>query len=201
MCVRDLLDISKYKLNAPLYQRAYEWRQGQLNKLVADVTSLCELDGGNAPSVFLLGNIVLRVVQRTARIPASFIQMTGQPQAGGAAGHPQHQQQPALECDIIDGQQRLTTTVILLAVIHDMLLEDSATCNNRQRAQPFIDKARAIKTQLYDDHTTGVKLCVTPRVPTGKLQAFQAAFHFDMPVQGQQGLSANRTLGGRMETQ
>ena len=74
----------------PLYQRAYSWEKKQWQKLWDDLVELCEADG---PRSHFLGSIVS---MQTTSVPE---------------GVPKY--------FLIDGQQRLTTVFILLALLRD----------------------------------------------------------------------------------
>jgi len=92
-CEKPILDIfcDKYLFRIPSYQRPYAWTTEQTGELLDDVSSACG-ETGNVidASPYFLGSIVL-------------IKDPSKPEA-----------------DVVDGQQRLTTLTILLAVLRDL---------------------------------------------------------------------------------
>ncbi|MEO1280460.1 MAG: DUF262 domain-containing HNH endonuclease family protein [Pseudomonadota bacterium] len=89
----------------PAYQRPYAWSSKQISQLFEDVSAAAGLDEPSASEAdYFLGNLIfLRESQRAAN---------GVEQAVVTGGAP-----PRL--DIVDGQQRLVTLTILLAVLRD----------------------------------------------------------------------------------
>lgn len=90
---KPLLDIfcDKYLFRIPSYQRPYAWTTEQASELLDDIVTACGDTGEIAEqSPYFLGSIVL-------------IKSTTDPQA-----------------EVVDGQQRLTTLTILLAVLRDL---------------------------------------------------------------------------------
>lgn len=183
--VGSVIHKDKFRLTTPLFQRAYEWNDPQLIKLVADVVRLCQPGG---PASFLLGSVVFQAPN--GQLPAAgFIQ-----QAAAAAGP----NPPAVACDIIDGQQRLTTLLILMAVIQDMLLKESGSCSTAQLAAGLIQMADGLRHQFHVD-AIGNRLCVTPRLRRASNTSFHTVFSFRMPDAGQYGLADARNLNARIE--
>ena len=90
---KTLLDIfcDKYLFRIPSYQRPYAWTTEQASELLDDIVAACGSSGDVADqSPYFLGSIVL-------------IKGPTEPQA-----------------EVVDGQQRLTTLTILLAVLRDI---------------------------------------------------------------------------------
>lgn len=157
--LETILSARNYQLTAPLYQRLYEWGTGQITKLVTDVIKVYKDRNGNQPNHFLLGNVVLRAYGHGQN--AVVLQPDGLALAGGNAIR--------CACEIIDGQQRLTTMVILYAVIHDMLLKEHAKCIEAGQAgvagslEQLASQLRE-RLEIHMDGLTNYNLCVTPRV-------------------------------------
>jgi hypothetical protein len=90
---KPVLDIfcDKYVFRIPSYQRPYAWTTEQAGELLSDILTACG-DAGKPEdqSPYFLGSVVL-------------------------IKDPQHP-----EADVVDGQQRLTTLTILLAVLRDL---------------------------------------------------------------------------------
>lgn len=120
---KTLIDTSKFKLDVPEYQREYEWQKAHVGKMIMDILNLNSTNPKDMP-VFFLGNIVLNIfnIQECSQDPngASILDH---------ADWPAHIRTAAI-CEIIDGQQRLTTICLLYAVMHDMLLEDARACRH-----------------------------------------------------------------------
>ncbi|MDX2287396.1 MAG: DUF262 domain-containing HNH endonuclease family protein [Hyphomicrobiaceae bacterium] len=96
LAVGDLLD-GRFVLEIPAFQRDYAWRRGEAERLLDDVygASLNARETAE-PVPYFLGTMLF-----VPAVPAA------------ASGQPQH-------CEVIDGQQRLVTLTILLAVLRDM---------------------------------------------------------------------------------
>src|SRR5256714_13891669 len=90
---KTLLDIfcDKYLFRIPSYQRPYAWTTEQASELLDDIVTACGTAGDIAEqSPYFLGSIVL-------------IKNPADPQS-----------------EVVDGQQRLTTLTILIAVLRDI---------------------------------------------------------------------------------
>lgn len=85
----ELLDISKYKLKVPAYQRSYEWTEKDVTTLLKNVLETFRATA--ADKYLLLGSVLLRSEARNVT--------------------------PAL-CDIVDGQQRLSTIMLLYSALY-----------------------------------------------------------------------------------
>ena len=103
----------------PLYQRAYSWEKRQWQDLWDDLTELCEID---APSTHFLGSLV---TMQTSSVPEGVSKYL-----------------------LIDGQQRLTTIFVLLA-----LLRDRARRDGEERLAEEIQNTLLVNTYKEgDDH-------------------------------------------------
>ena len=107
-----------YAFTIPPYQRPYAWEETQARELFTDIeTALDEALSTREPITYFLGSIVL-------------IKKPGAPNA-----------------QIVDGQQRLTTLTILLAVLRDL-----STGKNVRRRHAYIceegDPDRGTKDRL-----------------------------------------------------
>ncbi|MBX3520724.1 MAG: DUF262 domain-containing protein [Xanthobacteraceae bacterium] len=88
----------EYAFQVPPYQRPYAWQDDQVNELLSDLDlALDDAVNSNEAVTYFLGSIVL-------------IKKTGSPGA-----------------QVVDGQQRLTTLTILLAVLRDLSTGKSAS--------------------------------------------------------------------------
>ena len=89
--LNDLLNLQQYKLLIPAYQRPYEWKEKDITSLLDDVRSTL---GASAPDDYLLlGSVLLR-----SKSP----DRTLVPKA----------------CDVVDGQQRLSTIMLLYSALY-----------------------------------------------------------------------------------
>ena len=100
----------------PLYQRPYSWTESQLAQLWSDIVEQADEDLlADASSTHFLGAVVLAAAEGMA--------------AGGL-----------LRWMIVDGQQRLTTLMLLLAAIRDHIAQESARDYERLNEQYLINK-------------------------------------------------------------
>lgn len=93
----------KYDFEIPFYQRAYAWDEKQVEDLVSDLLSAPEGEG------IFLGNLVL------AKLSSE-----------GSSDGAEHRNA------IVDGQQRITTITLLLAVLRDLVEDDELKKNISQ---------------------------------------------------------------------
>ncbi len=104
-----------FTFRIPDYQRPYSWTTKEAEQLLDDL--FLELDGATAPgapeSGYFLGAVLL--MEHPAR-----------PSAQGSG--------PGVY-DIVDGQQRLVTITILLAVIRDLIAEDDGSIDELVQAR------------------------------------------------------------------
>jgi uncharacterized protein with ParB-like and HNH nuclease domain len=91
----------------PEYQRSYVWQSENIIELLEDITYASE---NNPYSEYFLGSLVLQKKSITDEVNGSSISYN--------------------EYDLLDGQQRLTTMLLILAVIRDIATKDglSKTC-------------------------------------------------------------------------
>jgi len=150
----------KHRLEVPLFQRQYVWKQEQQwGPLWEDISRKFTeyIDGRKDAPVHFLGAIVLDQKQT----PTTHVEIR----------------------QIIDGQQRLTTLQIFLAALRDFCREkgfedlaneyESFTLNKGMMAEPEIDKFKVWPTQLdriqfKDVMTSGAKREVQKRHPLRK---------------------------------
>lgn len=89
--LHDLLNLQRYKLEIPAYQRPYEWKEKDFVLLLNDVKSTL---GASAPEDYLLlGSVLLRSKSQDRTLPIK-------------------------SCDVVDGQQRLSTVMLLYSALH-----------------------------------------------------------------------------------
>lgn len=96
MKLLSLLGENKSTFNIPVYQRNYEWNKEQVEQFFRDVETIIKEDYKNG---HFLGTIVFVSNEKQGLM---------------------------MERIIIDGQQRITTTILLLKAIHDLLDENDA---------------------------------------------------------------------------
>lgn len=117
----------------PDYQRSYVWEKEQIEELMEDLTdALSE----NREKEYFLGSIVLQKYQETDQ---------------GMTYH----------CyDLLDGQQRVTTLFLLMAVLRDLstdeLLKDTTKTAIYQKKDPFANRPERIRIRyLIRDNVGG----------------------------------------------
>lgn len=103
--IKDLFDNRWYCV--PTYQRPYVWEDDQVSELLGDVTQALE----NSPqSDYFLGSMVLQ--RKQSEVDKVKFE----------------------EYDVLDGQQRLTTLLLILAVLRDVSIDRNKlladTCAN-----------------------------------------------------------------------
>lgn len=92
--LRELLEGAK-QYQVPLYQRTYAWTSKQLGRLWDDIAQLAEDRATHGPQItHFLGSLVLAPTPEVGPVGVS-------------------------KYLVVDGQQRLTTTTLLLAAIRD----------------------------------------------------------------------------------
>lgn len=109
MKLLGLLKENKSTFNIPVYQRNYEWNREQVEQFFIDIETIIRDDYNNG---HFLGTIVFVSNEKQGLM---------------------------MERIIIDGQQRITTTVLLLKAIHDSLDEK----NNEERI---------LKDEIYETY-------------------------------------------------
>ena len=99
ICEKNFIkDIFKRWYRIPEYQRPYVWENEQVETLLEDTIDAFRL---NADSQYFLGSAVLKINEKTSD------NLTYE------------------EYDLLDGQQRLTTIFLILAVIRDITSNDN----------------------------------------------------------------------------
>lgn len=88
LSLKELLDVHRHKLENPPYQRPYEWKDSGVKDLLEDVKSTLQ-----NREYLLLGSVLLHVSNEERK----WSQRT---------------------CDIVDGQQRLSTIVLLYSALY-----------------------------------------------------------------------------------
>lgn len=121
--VKDLFEMW---FNIPGYQRPYVWGYEEIHDLLDDITFAAQ----NKPhSEYFMGSIVYQVKPADPR-----------------------QGQPFEENDLLDGQQRMTTLLLLMAVMRDVAGDDQlkATCQEciYQKANKFKNIPERIRLQF-----------------------------------------------------
>lgn len=117
----DLLNLKRYKLLIPSYQRPYEWTQKEVNVLLDDLMKSHKNSKGQQPAdpadrYVLLGSILLYQKSVDER----------------------HQ--------VVDGQQRLSTMVLLYSALFHCLRELESDSTHRDLSQDLLEfSARFIK--------------------------------------------------------
>lgn len=99
---KDLISVARV-YTVPLYQRRYSWKaRQQVAELWADVVRLYgqRLNNGDVEATHFIGSLVVGETEGRALGPGA--------------------------CNVIDGQQRLTTLSLLVAALRDALVDDEA---------------------------------------------------------------------------
>jgi Protein of unknown function DUF262/Protein of unknown function (DUF1524) len=110
------------RFTVPIYQRPYSWTVEEVAQLLEDIAGAAGLDDGQPIETdYFLGAILLL-------------------NANGESPGSKKSQLPALDMEIVDGQQRLLTLTILAAVARD--LERSATSPFATRLDALIRPVR-----------------------------------------------------------
>ena len=116
--LRNFLDIHTFHCNIPEYQRSYQWEaKVHTDKLLEDLRYAFE----QAQPVMLLGNIIL--------------QQTDCHQGHNRPGATFWWEERSRNCDIVDGQQRTTTLVMLYAAIQEHFRSLESHGNHKELIQ------------------------------------------------------------------
>ncbi len=114
-----------YWFRVPEYQRSYVWGKDQLDDLLDDLRFACE---HNREKEYFLGSIVLQKRQ----------------EQHGQVSYPCY--------DVLDGQQRLTTLFLLMAVMRDVAkdrnLQQNAATKIFQEEDPFANQPERIRIEF-----------------------------------------------------
>ncbi|WP_295433844.1 DUF262 domain-containing protein [uncultured Thiodictyon sp.] len=115
--IRNLIMGDNMSFHVPIYQRSYTWEaKHQVEKLLSDILEFAAEYRGNNNGEYYVGNVILKNQNR------GFV----------------------TERTVIDGQQRITTTILILCALRDLYLEHES--NDDELAS-----ARAITRALYVD--------------------------------------------------
>ena len=129
----NLLNLSNYKLLIPAYQRPYEWTQKEVQVLYNDLKNTC-------PG---------RQEQETPVRPASQYVLLGSMML--------FQQSSGDQCQVVDGQQRLSTMVLVYSVLYhrlEQLRADAQTQDAfRSRFVKSSERILELHNALAGDHT------------------------------------------------
>ena len=122
---------SKFAFQIPGYQRQYSWEKDQLDQLFDDIQEAMEA----GESSYFLGSVILQVISQKSDDSGLY--------------------------DVVDGQQRLTTLTILLAVMRDLIPNSRAksTLQSKiyQEADIFEDKPETFRLKVRDRDFTFFK--------------------------------------------
>lgn len=110
----DLLNLERYKLLIPSYQRPYEWTQKEVNVLLDDLMNSHKHSKGQQPAdpadrYVLLGSILL------------------------------YQKSVGERHQVVDGQQRLSTMVLLYSALFHRLRELESDSTHRDMSKELLD--------------------------------------------------------------
>lgn len=139
MPLQQLLDVRNFVFDIPLYQRPYQWTHVQTTQLLRDLHYGYKEQQRKPNSSYpvLLGNLVL------------LHQNSNDFRAAAECSTPRWWSDTVHFCDVIDGQQRLTTLCILYAALqhellqHDGILEQERANQLRKR---FVANSRLLQT-------------------------------------------------------
>ena len=158
----ELLNSANFILTVPLYQRDYQWLRRHVYKLLADIVYLAR----NSKEVHLLGNVILSETGRTSTIAST--------QMDWWKGFTH-------ECEIVDGQQRCTTLVILCAAIQAKLHERA----NAEQDPTVKGELEKLRTSIEKRMASG---CMFKGKEGGD---FQTTFSFASGASGRLKIAAN----------
>ncbi|MBV5307671.1 MAG: DUF262 domain-containing protein [Desulfobulbaceae bacterium] len=124
--IRNLIIGDNAQFHIPIYQRTYTWeakKGGQVEKLINDIIEFSREYKEDAKVEYYIGNIIVKNQTRAF--------------------------QP--ERVVIDGQQRITTTILLLCAIRDVYL-------NKIKTPEALQAAKNIARALFSDNDGLIKL-------------------------------------------
>jgi len=123
--IRSLILDDNIAFRIPIYQRSYTWQAAtQVKKLLDDIMEFAEENGPESRLDYYIGNIILKKMD-----------------SGGFR----------TTFTVIDGQQRITTVVLMLCAVRELYLEGNATDDQRR-------SARAITYALYRDDGEEIRI-------------------------------------------
>ncbi|PAQ16087.1 hypothetical protein CD798_03360 [Bacillaceae bacterium SAOS 7] len=115
---------SKFAFQIPGYQRQYSWEKDQQNQLFEDIQEALVYKEES----YFLGSVILQVMSQKSDESGVY--------------------------DVVDGQQRLTTLTILIAVMRDLVTDSRAkvTLQSKiyQEADPYEDKPETVRLRVRD---------------------------------------------------
>lgn len=115
---------SKFAFRIPGYQRQYSWEKDQQEQLFDDIKEALDFEEDS----YFLGSVILQVLSQKSDESGVY--------------------------DVVDGQQRLTTLTILLAVMRDLVKNPRAksTLQSKiyQEADPYEDKPETVRLRVRD---------------------------------------------------
>ncbi|MGG2093474.1 DUF262 domain-containing HNH endonuclease family protein [Bacillus sp. S13(2024)] len=115
---------SKFAFKIPGYQRQYSWEKDQLEQLFDDIKEALEFEEES----YFLGSVILQVISQKSDESGVY--------------------------DVVDGQQRITTLTILLAVMRDLVKNSGAKRTLQakvyQEADPYEDKPETVRLRVRD---------------------------------------------------
>ncbi len=122
--IRDLIMGDNMSFHIPIYQRTYTWQaRVEVDKLIDDIVEFAEEHEGNSKADYYIGNIIVKNQTR------GFV----------------------TERVVIDGQQRITTTILILCAIRDLYLSKIKTEN-------ALESARAICRALFSQEGNHIRI-------------------------------------------
>jgi uncharacterized protein with ParB-like and HNH nuclease domain len=141
----DLIMGDLMQFHIPIYQRTYTWQaQNQVEKLISDIIEFGEEYKENKKSDYYIGNIIVKNQTRGLR----------------------------KERVVIDGQQRITTTILILCAIRDIYLHKIKTDDSKREAKYigkylFSDEDGEIKLKLNNmEHQNTLEKLLTGAIDT-----------------------------------
>ncbi|SNX60703.1 Protein of unknown function [Nitrosomonas ureae] len=122
--IRDLIMGDNMSFHIPIYQRTYTWQATkEVDKLINDIVEFLEEHEGNSKADYYIGNIIVKNQTR------GFV----------------------TERVVIDGQQRITTTILILCAVRDIYLSKIKTEN-------ALESARAICRALFSQEGEHIRI-------------------------------------------
>ena len=126
--VKDFFSSSEIsRISIPKYQRNYSWSKEELRELWNDISNI-SVNSNIVSHKHFIGLVVL--VESTEN--SAF-------------------------CDVVDGQQRITTLTILLAVIRDIFTEEATRNLTPREAKKLNTEIQQINNLIFIDPTESVK--------------------------------------------
>jgi hypothetical protein len=113
--IKDLIMGDNMSFHIPIYQRTYTWQpKNEVDKLIDDISEFANEHEGNSRADYYIGNIIVKNQTR------GFV----------------------TERVVIDGQQRITTTILILCAIRDLYV-------SKIRTENALESARVICRALF----------------------------------------------------